>query len=121
MKRMFIDDIKKRGDTSLPGPGRYEMVEKFGDQGSKKTMASKLKTDEQALGRSAKLPGPGSYEFAEVTGKNLTQSQVPTEPKFSFGMAKDRFQVPTRKVASPAPNLYKPQNNLNENFNSVFK
>lgn len=121
MKRMFIDDIKKRGDNSLPGPGRYEMVEKFGDQGSKKTMAAKLMTDEQALGRSAKLPGPGSYEFAEVTGKNLTQSHVPTEPKFSFGCAKDRFQVPTRKVASPAPNLYKPANNLNENFNSVFK
>ena len=23
MKKMFIDDIKKRGDHSLPGPGRY--------------------------------------------------------------------------------------------------
>jgi hypothetical protein len=23
MKRMFIDDIKKLGDTNMPGPGRY--------------------------------------------------------------------------------------------------
>lgn len=24
MKRMFIDDIRKKGDLSLPGPGRYD-------------------------------------------------------------------------------------------------
>lgn len=23
MKKLFIDEIKKRGDHSLPGPGRY--------------------------------------------------------------------------------------------------
>jgi hypothetical protein len=23
MKKMFIDDIKKKGDLSQPGPGRY--------------------------------------------------------------------------------------------------
>jgi len=23
MKKIFIDDIKKKGDHSLPGPGRY--------------------------------------------------------------------------------------------------
>ena len=27
---------------------------------------------------------------------------------------------PTKKVAAPAPNVYHPQNNLNENFNSTF-
>ena len=31
MKKLFIDDIKKRGDHSLPGPGRY-----FGDHVNKK-------------------------------------------------------------------------------------
>ena len=34
MKKIFIDDIKKRGDHSLPGPGRYfkECTDKrFGD------------------------------------------------------------------------------------------
>jgi len=24
MKKVFIDDIKKKGDLSLPGPGRYD-------------------------------------------------------------------------------------------------
>jgi hypothetical protein len=34
MKKLFIDDIKKRGDHSLPGPGRYfkeHVNKKFGD------------------------------------------------------------------------------------------
>ena len=34
MKKLFIDDIKKRGDHSLPGPGRYFKEadkKKFGD------------------------------------------------------------------------------------------
>jgi len=34
MKKLFIDDIKKRGDHSLPGPGRYFKTaqdKKFGD------------------------------------------------------------------------------------------
>ena len=34
MKKMFIDDIRKRGDHSLPGPGRYFKEadkRKFGD------------------------------------------------------------------------------------------
>jgi len=34
MKKMFIDDIKKRGDHSMPGPGRYYKEadgKKFGD------------------------------------------------------------------------------------------
>lgn len=34
MKKLFIDEIKKRGDHSLPGPGRYfkeSVVKKFGE------------------------------------------------------------------------------------------
>lgn len=77
MKKLFIDDIKKKGDHSLPGPGKYyKDPKKFGSDDMSKfsntqkySLASKLPTDEQALGRSKKLPGPGSYEFAEVTGK----------------------------------------------------
>ena len=40
-------------------------------------------------------------------------SHVKTESKYSFGKAQDRFYVPTRKVAAPAPDVYKPLNNLN--------
>ena len=50
----------------------------------------------------------------------LTQSQFKTESKYSFGKANDRFAVPTKKVASPSPNKYKPLNSLNENYNSTF-
>ena len=104
MKKHFIDDIKKRGDHSLPGPGRYFKVadqKKFGDdemmvlkqysQPLKYSMAAKLKQEEQALGRSKKLPGPGSYEYAQVTGKPLVQSNIKTESKFTFGRANDRW------------------------------
>ena len=40
----------------------------------------------------------------------------------NFSVGKDkRFSVPTKKVASPAPDKYKPLNSLNENFNSTFQ
>lgn len=113
MKRMFIDDIKKRGDKSLPGPGKYEMKKLFGQSGLTYSMGSKMALDKQALGRSAKLPGPGFYVHQEVVGKDIPQSKYKTESKFSFGKAKDRFNVPTRKIPAPAPDAYQPLNNLN--------
>lgn len=51
----------------------------------------------------------------------LTQSHIKTESKYSFGKAKDRFNVPTRKEPAPSPDKYSPLNNLNENYNSTFK
>lgn len=128
MKKLFIDDIKKRGDHSLPGPGKYfKDPLSFGTDDLKKfsmplkySMATKLPTDEQALARSRKLPGPGYYEYAEVTGKPLIQSHISTEAKFSFGKAHDRWDPPTRKVTAPSPDKYRPLNNLNENHYSVY-
>jgi hypothetical protein len=76
-------------------------------------MAARLPTEKLCLEKSKKLPGPGFYQHPEVTGKNLLQSQIRTESKYSFGKANDRFNVPTRKVAAPAPNVYSPLNNLN--------
>lgn len=128
MKKQFVDEIKKKGDHSLPGPGKYykdplkfgsDDLHKFSNS-MKFSCAQKLPTDEQALGRSKKLPGPGYYEFAEVTGKPLVQSHIPTENKFSFGKAHDRWYPPTRKVPAPGPDKYRPQNNLNENFYSIY-
>ena len=83
-------------------------------------MAAKLPTESQALDRSRKLPGPGSYKHTEVLGKPLIQSNIMTESFYSFRKANDRFNVPTRKVAAPDPNVYHPLNNLNENYNSTF-
>ena len=76
MKKMFIDDIKKKGDVSSPGPGRYEEKKKFGDDGAKKCMGSRLLTGDLALDKSAKLPGPGSYENPDVTGQKVASSVI---------------------------------------------
>jgi len=75
---------------------------------------------DKSLDKSKKLPGPGFYEHARVTGVDMTQSQIKSESKYSFGKANDRFFVPTRKVAAPGPDQYAPLNNLNENYNSTF-
>jgi hypothetical protein len=65
------------------------------------------------LDKSKRLPGPGYYEHPQVTGMLLTQSHIKTESKYSFGKAKDRFNVPTRKEPAPSPDKYSPLNNLN--------
>jgi hypothetical protein len=55
------------------------------------------------------LPGPGSYQQAEVIGAlKMTSSITPTQSKFSFSKAHDRFSVPTEKLKSPSPAAYKP-------------
>ena len=72
MKKMFIEDINKKGDGNLPGPGRYTAEKKFGDAGLNYSMAKKLGADERALDKSKKLPGPGYYEHPQITGMNIT-------------------------------------------------
>jgi len=42
MKRLFIEDINKKGDGNLPGPGRYMPDKKFGTTGLDYSMAKKL-------------------------------------------------------------------------------
>lgn len=71
MKRIFIEDIRKHGDTNLPGPGRYQPDKGFQAYGRTYSMAARLPNDKLALEKSKKLPGPGFYQHSEVTGKNL--------------------------------------------------
>ena len=118
MKKVFIDDIKVRKDF-VPGPGKFERATSIGE-GVSYSMAARLPTEKQQLDKSRKLPGPGLYELPAITGQNMTTSNFRTQSKFSFGKAVDRFNVPTKKVAAPAPGVYKPLNNFNENFNSTF-
>jgi len=68
MKKMYVDDIQKKGDTALPGPGKYEFDKTFGAKGLNYSMASKLPTEKHMLDKSKKLPGPGNYEAINVTG-----------------------------------------------------
>ena len=71
MKKVFIEDINKKGDLSLPGPGRYSPDKGFQAYGVNYSMGSRLPTDKQCLEKSKKLPGPGFYQHPEVTGKIL--------------------------------------------------
>ena len=121
MKRVFIDDIHKQGDKTKPGPGRYNHREYVGKQGTSYSVANRLGIDERSLEKSKKLPGPGQYGYSQFFGRNSIQSQVPTMQRFSFARSFDRFKVPTKKESSPAPGVYKPMNNLNENYQSTFK
>lgn len=68
MKKLFVDDIHKKGDKSSPGPGKYEENRNFSDGTIAFGMRQKLDTDKKALERSAKLPGPGNYEHHNPTG-----------------------------------------------------
>ena len=85
MKKCFIDDIKKKGDSSKPGPGRYERNERFNTGSRSHVMGARMKIEEAAIDRSKTLPGPGSYEHQPVTGEKMKVSNVGNEPKFSFG------------------------------------
>ena len=120
MKKLFIDEIRYKSDNSSPGPGRYNFSKKFGQGSINYSMAQRLPTDIQSLERSKKLPGPGHYAAPHMTGKDVIFSTVKSESRYSFGKALDRFSVPTRKVPAPAPGVYSPMNNLNQNFNSTF-
>ena len=42
MKKIYVDDIKNKGDHSLPGPGKYEHVVKTGAEGSNYSFAARL-------------------------------------------------------------------------------
>jgi hypothetical protein len=120
MKKIYIDEIMKHGETLSPGPGRYEQEKSFGKQGIEYSMASRLKIVEQSLEKSKKLPGPGQYVAANLTGKSLTNSQFVNTKSFSLGK-EQRFMVPTKKEMEVSPTTYKPNDNLNEDFKSTFK
>lgn len=72
MKKLFIEDIKKKGDVNSPGPGKYASKKLFGNVGRNYSMSKKLDLDKVALEKSKKLPGPGFYSYQAVTGMNLT-------------------------------------------------
>ena len=39
MKKLYVDDILKKGDKALPGPGKYEFDKSFGSKGLNYSMA----------------------------------------------------------------------------------
>ena len=49
--------------------------------------------------------GRGNHE-SKKQNINLMSSTLQAEGSYSFGKAKDRFNNPTEKLKSPAPNVY---------------
>lgn len=74
MKKIYVDDIQKKGDKALPGPGKYEKDKTFGAKGLTYSMASRLPTEKLSLEKSGKLPGPGNYNSINVTGNDVNNS-----------------------------------------------
>ena len=87
MKKIYVDDIQKKGDKALPGPGKYEHDKTFGAKGLNYSMAARLPTEKQMLEKSAKLPGPGNYEGLYTTGNSVTNSEFKNANNFSFTKA----------------------------------
>ena len=46
MKKIYVDDIKAKGDINNPGPGKYEHVKKTGAEGSNYSFAARLPNGE---------------------------------------------------------------------------
>lgn len=113
MKKIYVDDIQKKGDKALPGPGKYEKDKTFGAKGLTYSMAARFPNEKLSLEKSSKLPGPGNYPSANMIGADGANSAYKNQSKFGFSKANDRFKVPTKKEAAPSPNVYSPQNNMN--------
>ena len=131
-----------RDQNNSPGPGRYGEIEpKVMDSvresiNLKSVLASArrstqdesdirsiLETARSRTSCSTAIRTSRNIAMAKV-GKSLA-STIRTDRGYSFGDAQDRFRVPTMKVTSPSPNMYRIDNNfslgIEKGFNSPFK
>ena len=68
MKKLYVDEILKKGDHKEPGPASYEKPVGFGagapaHGAARYSMRPKDTSFEQHLGKQGKLPGPGAYDL----------------------------------------------------------
>ena len=122
MVKNHVDQILANGDSNQPSPSRYQIKGTFGEvNGTQYSMAAKLNHFDKQLKRVKNWPGPGAYKEGDAMGSNGYASKFKTSTSNAFGKAEDRFAPPTMKTRAPAPNVYSPRNNLNEDFNSTFR
>jgi hypothetical protein len=75
MKKLYVDEIMKKGDEKTPGPANYEKKAGFGKDapahGAARYSFRPLNDPfVQHLGKQKKLPGPGQYSANEhLAGK----------------------------------------------------
>ena len=62
MKRVYIDEILKKGTHNEPGPGVYNLNSSFGPKrGTQYSLRPRNDPFVYYLQKSRKLPGPGNY------------------------------------------------------------
>lgn len=117
MKKIHVDEILKKKEENLPGPGNYQHKQIISATDSIH-YSLRPKHNDITLKRAKGLPGPGYYHADNLTGVKPTNSKMMST--FQYGFPKDeRFKV--GKDRSPPPNNYHPKQDLNQNFNSIYK
>ena len=69
MSRSFYDkvycDSNVKHERNVPGPGKYEANNKFGNENPKYTLKGRLK---DKMNEAGKFPGPGEYKSQGING-----------------------------------------------------
>ena len=109
MKRVYIDEILKKGSENEPGPGVYNLNPSFGPKvGAHFSFRANNDPFVQYLNKSKKLPGPGNYlKTIDTVGRSQLNSKLANSPSNAFSKAEDRFR--TTGFTSPSPMRYSPQ------------
>jgi hypothetical protein len=117
MKKVYIDAILKKKDESNPGPGHYEQKGTVSAANSTK-YSMRVRHADLDSKRAKGLPGPGYYNDSSLTGVAPVNSKMASTFQYRFPR-EERFRV--RLSQSPPPGNYDTKQNLNQNFNSVYK
>lgn len=109
MKKIYIDEILKKGDKHMPGAGSY--APNFSVvKNSPCRFSMRIKHADLTLKRQKAIPGPGTYKDSSLTGVKPINSKMAST--FSFGFGRDeRFRGSANK--SPSPVNYSPKQDLN--------
>jgi hypothetical protein len=109
MKRVYIDEIIKKGSKNEPGPGVYNLNPSFGPKvGSQYSFRANNDPFVHYLKKSKKLPGPGNYfRTNDTVGKAHLNSRLKSSPSNAFSKAEDRFRTTSFKC--PSPDRYSPK------------
>jgi hypothetical protein len=86
-EKVFCDSNIQH-ERGVPGPGKYEVVKKFGNEAPKYSLYGRLK---ERNAESAKIPGPGEYKIYETNplGK-FAFSNVKNATNIIWGQSKEK-------------------------------
>lgn len=109
MKKIHVDEILKKREDNLPGPGNYEHKRHISAVDTVKYSMRQKHFDYKGK-RDKWMPGPGTYADQSLTGVKPTNSKMQSTFQYAFPRD-DRFRPPKSK--SPPPNNYDTKQDLN--------